>query len=128
MPGRVRQVGLRFAPPIHAARLIEVIAEQKRLERLHADILARREQGAPVAVELEATAVRLGVLQQELLACELWRRDIEASSLVLAGGTLIVGGRRSARTRATSDENVSVVAAVAAVSALPVLACAMECC
>ncbi|MDG2030997.1 MAG: PQQ-binding-like beta-propeller repeat protein [Phycisphaerales bacterium] len=73
-------------------RLRAVLEERAKLERLHGDLLTRRESGEPITIELEATAERLRALQDELEACRLWRKQLTACSLALADGTLVIGG------------------------------------
>jgi outer membrane protein assembly factor BamB len=78
---------------IDRRRLRTVLDERTMLERRHSELLARREGGEPITIELEATAERLRALQDELGACRLWKKDLSASSLALADRTLVIGGR-----------------------------------
>lgn len=76
---------------IDRPRLLQTIAARKTLEKKHTELLARREQGAQVDEELEQTAIQLGELQDELLACELWKKAVPTTSLALANDVLVIG-------------------------------------
>ncbi|MCH2146038.1 MAG: PQQ-binding-like beta-propeller repeat protein [Phycisphaerales bacterium] len=82
---------------IDRRRLNGVLEERATLERRHAELLARKEQGDAVDEELERASSRLRNLQEEMLDCRLWEEALDAESMALAGEELLVGSPNMVR-------------------------------